>query len=74
MTIGWSAFTINKGDLKKAKAAGFLSDSMECAIPDGEVVPHPAEGFQVMFLSFLYHGHSLHAHEILCRLLFVYGM
>jgi hypothetical protein len=26
--IGWSASTIKKGNLKKTKAVGFLSDSM----------------------------------------------
>jgi hypothetical protein len=48
---GWSASAINKGGLKKAKTVGFLSASMEYALPGDEVVPRPAKAFQVMFLS-----------------------
>jgi hypothetical protein len=50
-TVGWSVSAINKGGLKKAKTTGFLSASMEYTLPGGEVVPRPAEGFRVMFLS-----------------------
>jgi hypothetical protein len=72
--VGWSASAITKGDLNKAKKARFLLESMEYALPGDEVIPRSAEGFRVMFLSFLLHGLSLPAHEFLCGLLFVYGM
>jgi hypothetical protein len=74
MAVGWTTSTINKVDPKKAKTARFLSDSMEYAFPGGEVIPHQVEGFQVMFLSFIYRGLSLPAHEFLRGLLFVYGV
>jgi hypothetical protein len=60
--------------MKKAKAAGFLPDSMEYAFPGDEVIPRPVEGFRVMFITLLYGGLSLPAHEFLCGLLFIYGM
>jgi hypothetical protein len=47
---------------------------MEYALPSGEVIPRPADGFRVMFLFFLYRGLSLPAHEFLRGLLFVYGV
>jgi hypothetical protein len=50
-TVGWSMSAINKGGRKKAKTTGFLLASMEYTLPGGEVVPRPAEGFRVMFLS-----------------------
>jgi hypothetical protein len=59
--VGWFASAITKGGLSKAKKLGFLPESMEVVFPSDEVVPYLADGFQVMFLSFLLHGLSLHA-------------
>jgi hypothetical protein len=72
--VGWPASAITKGDLNKAKKAGFLSESMEYAFPGDEVIPRPTKGFRVMFLSFLLRGLSLPAHEFLRGLHFVYGV
>jgi hypothetical protein len=47
--VSWSTSTINKSNLNKAKKVGFLSYSMEYVLPGDEVIPHPADGFQVMF-------------------------
>jgi hypothetical protein len=74
MTIGWSVSAITKGDLNKAKRSGFLLESMDYAFLGDEVIPRPAEGFRVMFLSFLLCGLSLTAHEFLRLLLIVYGV
>jgi hypothetical protein len=74
MIVGWIVSTTNKADLSKNKKVGFLSPSMEYALPSGEVIPRPVDGFRVMFLSFLYRGLSLPAHEFLRGLLFVYGV
>jgi hypothetical protein len=37
-------------------------------------LPQHRPGFWVMFLAFLLCGFSLHAHEFLCGITFVYGM
>jgi hypothetical protein len=72
--VGWSASAITKGDLSKAKKLGFLPESMEVVFTSDEVIPRLADGFRVMFLSFLLRGISLVAHEFLYGLLFIYGV
>jgi hypothetical protein len=62
MAVGWSTSGITKGNLTKAKKAGFLPESMEVIFPGDKVVPHPADGFRVMFLCFLLRSLSLPAH------------
>ena len=47
---------------------------MEYQLPGDEEIPNPPEGWRVMFLSFLFRGLSLPAHEFLRGLLFVYGV
>jgi hypothetical protein len=74
MAVGWSTSTITKGDLKKAKKAGFLLESMEVIFPSDELVCRPIDGYRVKFLSFLLRGLSLPAHKFLCGLLFIYGV
>jgi hypothetical protein len=61
-------------DLTKAKAEGFLVSFVEIISPSTEIVPQPKEGYRVIFLAFLLRGFSLHAHEFLHGLLFVYGV
>jgi hypothetical protein len=56
MAVGWFASAITKGDLNKAKKAGFLPESMEYAFLGDEFIPRQEEGFRVMFLSFLLRG------------------
>jgi hypothetical protein len=43
--VGWVTSTTNKAGLSKTKKVGFLSPSMEYALPSGEVIPRPADGF-----------------------------
>jgi hypothetical protein len=43
-------------------------------IPVDEVTPNPPEGYRVIFVDFLLRGLSMHVHEFLWGLLFVYGI
>jgi hypothetical protein len=72
--LGWTSFAFEEADLKKAEKEGFLAKSTEIVFPSTEAIPAPPAGFRVMFLAFLLRGFSLHAHEFLCGLLFVYGV
>jgi hypothetical protein len=69
--VGWTRSAVTKNDLTKFKKDGFLPRTAEVIFPGDEVIPRPDEGFRVMFLSFLYSGLSLPAHEFLRELLFV---
>jgi hypothetical protein len=73
-TLGWIPSSFDDTDLKKAKKEGFLSESAEIIFPRDEAIPAPPAGFQVMFLAFLFCGLSLHAHEFLRGILFMYGV
>jgi hypothetical protein len=73
-TLGWIPSSFDDTDLKKAKKEGFLSESVEIIFPRDEAIPAPPAGFLVMFLSFLFRGLSLPAHEFLHGLLFVYSV
>jgi hypothetical protein len=72
--VGWTGSAVIKADLTKAKKHGFLPMTARVIFPGDKVVSRLGEGFQVMFLSFLYRGLSLPAHEFLRELLFVYGV
>jgi hypothetical protein len=72
--VGWTASALMEADLKKVKKEGFLAESIEIIFPNIKVIPAPPPGFRVMFLAFLLHSFSLHAHEFLCGLLFVYSV
>jgi hypothetical protein len=53
---------------------GLISSSDSIKFPSTEQIPQPLSGYRVMFLSFLFCGLSLPAHEFLRGLLFVYGV
>ncbi|KAK1647597.1 hypothetical protein QYE76_065402 [Lolium multiflorum] len=74
----WPASTATKRDEKKARSLGIISAGDGNVILPGEASRlNPPAGFTVMFMSFLYRGLSLPAHEFLRRLLhgltLVYG-
>jgi hypothetical protein len=73
-TLGWIPSSFDETDLKIARKEGFLSESMEIIFPRDKAIPAPPTGYWVMFLAFLLRGLSLPAHEVLCGLLFVYGV
>ncbi|KAK1677023.1 hypothetical protein QYE76_037871 [Lolium multiflorum] len=69
----WPVSTTTKRDEKKARSLGIISsDEGNVILPGAASRPNPPAGFTVMFLSFLYRGLSLPAHEFLHRLLRVY--
>ena len=69
----WPASTTTKRDEKKARSLGIISaDEGNVILPGSASRPNPPAGFTVMFMSFLYRGLSLPAHEFLRRLLHVY--
>jgi hypothetical protein len=69
--LGWIPSSFDDTDLKKAKREEFLSKSAKIIFPRDEAIPSPPVGFRVMFLTFLFRGLSLPAHEFLRGLLFV---
>ena len=69
----WARSTINERDINDLKCQGLL-DGMEHQLPGSEEIPNPPEGWRVIFLSFLFRGLSLPAHEFLRGSLFVYGV
>jgi hypothetical protein len=69
----WPASTTTKHDEKRAQSLDIISvDEGNVILPGAASRPNPPAGFTVMFLSFLYRGLSLPAHEFLRRLLHVY--
>jgi hypothetical protein len=74
MAIKWVPSSFEESNLKKAKKDGFLPETAQVIFPGDECVPTPPKGYRVMFLAFLLCGLSLHAHEFLRGLLFVYGV
>ncbi|KAK1650760.1 hypothetical protein QYE76_068565 [Lolium multiflorum] len=69
----WPASTTTKRGEKKARSLGIIStDEGNVILPVSASRPSPPVGFTVMFMSFLYRGLSLPAHEFLRRLLHVY--
>ncbi|KAK1653019.1 hypothetical protein QYE76_070824 [Lolium multiflorum] len=69
----WLASSITKRDEKRARSLGLISSDEENVILPGAISrPNPPAGFIVMFLSFLYRGLSLPAHEFLHSLLRTY--
>lgn len=72
---GWGRSKILKREIRSARKGGLLpADESCCRLPGPEIYPSPPKGFRVMFLSFLFRGLSLPAHEFLRGLLFVYGV
>ena len=72
-TGDWVKSLIAEKDINELKSQGLL-DGMEYKMPGNEEIPNPLEGWRVMFLSFLFRGLSLPAHEFLRGLLFVYSV
>ena len=72
-TGDWAKSLITDKDINELKSQGLL-DGMEFQMLGDEGIPNPPEGWRVMFLSFLFRGLSLPAHEFLRGLLFVYGV
>jgi hypothetical protein len=70
----WVPSAIMLKEVEKARTGGLISSSDSIKFPSTERIPQPLSGYQVMFLSFLFHGLSLPAHEFLRGLLFVYGV
>jgi hypothetical protein len=66
--------TILQKEVEKARTDGLISSNDSIKFPSTERIPQPPSGYRVMFLSFLFRGLSLPAHEFLRWLLFVYGV
>jgi hypothetical protein len=66
--------TTAQKEVEKARTDSLISSSDPIKFPSIERIPQPLSGYRVMFLAFLFCGHSLPAHEFLCGLLFVYGV
>jgi hypothetical protein len=69
----WVPSAIMQKEVEKARTDGLISSSDSIKFPSTEQIPQPPIGYRVIFLSFLFHGLSLPAHEFLRGLLFVYG-
>jgi hypothetical protein len=70
----WVPSALVQKELEKARTDDLISSSDSIKFPSTERIPQPPSGYRVMFLSFLFCGLSLPAHEFLCGLLFVYGV
>jgi hypothetical protein len=69
----WPASTMTKRDEKKSRSLVLIStDEGNVILPGLASRPNPPASFTLMFMSFLYRGLSLSAHEFLRRLLHVY--
>jgi hypothetical protein len=73
-SISWVPSEFKQTDLTKAQADGLIADGNQVIFPSTKRIPKPPSSFWVMFLAFLLHGLSFHAHEYLRGLLFVYGV
>jgi hypothetical protein len=51
-----------------------LSTKSKAKLAGDKMVPHPHEGWRVVFVDFMFRSLSLPAHEFLCGLLFIYGV
>jgi hypothetical protein len=71
---GWARSGFTDVDLNTLKKARLLPKAAEMVIPSDEIIPCPDDGFRVLFLSFIYRGLSLPAHEFLHGLHFVYDV
>jgi hypothetical protein len=70
----WVPSAIVQKEVEKAKTDSLISSSDSIKFPSTEWIPQPPSGYRVMFLSFLFRGLSLPAHEFLRGLLFLYGV
>jgi hypothetical protein len=71
----WSHSKFVDKDLRKAAKDGILKDDVaENCLAGPEATPNPPAGFQVMFLAFVLYGLSFLPHDLLCGLLFAYGI
>src|SRR4051812_28689095 len=61
-------------DKKKLHSAGLVANADDIVLPGAHARPQPPPGFTVMFLSFVFRGLSLPAHDFLRGLLFTYGI
>jgi hypothetical protein len=69
----WPASTMMKCDKNKVRSLGLISaDEGNVILPGSSSRPNPPTGFTVMFISFMYRGLSLRAHEFLRLLLHLY--
>jgi hypothetical protein len=70
----WVPSAILQKEVEKARTDGLISSNDSIKFPSTERIPQPPSGYRVMFLSFLFRGLSLPAHEFLRGLLFIYGV
>jgi hypothetical protein len=70
----WVPSALMQKELEKAKTDGLISSSDSIKFLSTERIPQLPSDYRVMFLSFLFCGLSLSAHEFLRGLLFVYGV
>jgi hypothetical protein len=70
---GWEHSKLTAQDHKMSKKLG-LFDKEAMRIPGDESTPHPPINFWVTFIDFLIRGLSVHVHEFLRGLLFIYGI
>ena len=70
---GWERSKISSQDRRMLRKMGLLkNETMQ--MPADESIPHPPEGFRVIFTDFLVRGLSVPVHEFLRGLLFIYGI
>jgi hypothetical protein len=70
---GWERSKLSAQDHKMMKKLG-LFNKEAVHIPGDKSTPHPLINFRVTFVSFLIRGLSVHVHEFLRGLHFIYGI
>lgn len=71
----WDSSTVTERDLKGLRKMGLIPAGKELVRrPGSEVHPKPTPGWTVLFVSFLWRGLSLPAHDFLRGFLFVHGV
>jgi hypothetical protein len=69
---GWDRSKFNPTEHRKLKKLGLLTDEEKMKAPGNEATPNPPEGYLVIFTAFLLSSLSMHVHEFLRGLLFIY--
>jgi hypothetical protein len=71
----WTKSTFKEKDLQRLREMGLVSSSDEdVKAPRGEVIPHATTIWIVVFVAYFYRCLSLHVHEFLRGLLYIYGL
>jgi hypothetical protein len=73
-STSWVPSEFGQTDLTKARKEGFIAEGDQVIFPSTERIPKPPSDYRVMLFAFLLRGLSFPAHELLCGLLFAYGV